>query len=174
MPYLYPMKGNTFEVQSDPLRLLNPDLTIADKVVPPGVPAESGATPQDEKFLGNCEFHPFVLKNDAGWRFGCKTIRMVDMQGKLLAEQPVIDGFARLAGTSGDGSRFALESSQSEGDPEFLLFEHFTIYDGSTGVPISMITIKNLPERQSWSAFSPDGKSFVVGNPNNLSLYRIP
>jgi len=31
-----------------------------------------------------------------------------------------------------------------------------------------------LPEAQSWTAFSPDGSLFVVGSPLKLTLYRLP
>jgi hypothetical protein len=31
-----------------------------------------------------------------------------------------------------------------------------------------------LPEAQSWTAFSPDGTLFVVGSPLKLTLYRLP
>jgi hypothetical protein len=82
--------------------------------------------------------------------------------------------YGGFAGASRDGSRFAINSSGEEGDPSFLIYEHFIIYDGNTAAPIAMVPIKNLPERQSWSAFSPDGKYFVVGNPNDLNMYQVP
>jgi hypothetical protein len=50
------------------------------------------------------------------------------------------------AGASRDGSRFALESSEGEGDPSFLLYERFTIYDGNTANALAMVSITYLPE----------------------------
>jgi hypothetical protein len=72
------------------------------------------------------------------------------------------------------GTRFALQAYDERGDPSFLLYEQFFIYDTNTASPIAMIPIHDLPDRQSWTAFSPDGHYFAVGNPNNLSLYRLP
>jgi hypothetical protein len=36
------------------------------------------------------------------------------------------------------------------------------------------VSVSDLPERQSWSAFSHNGKYFVAGNPNDLTLYQLP
>jgi hypothetical protein len=67
-----------------------------------------------------------------------------------------------------------LQASEGRGDPSFLLYERFFIYDVSSLAPIAMISVRDLPERQSWSAFSPDGHFFAVGNPNKLSMYELP
>jgi len=173
MPYIYGTDDGHIDVQSSPPRRLNPDLTPALEAVST-LSAKASEKEAVAKTLDKCEFNPRIPVTLQSWQFGCSTIKIVDREGRLLAERPVVDGSGGFAGESRDGSRFALESSSSEGDPSFLLYEHFTIYDGNTGNAIAMIPIKNLPERQSWSAFSPDGKYFAVGNPNDLSLYRLP
>jgi hypothetical protein len=170
MPYIYATNDDHIDVQSSPPRVLNPDLSSAKESAFASAPSTSSRP----KTLGRCEISPGIPVNVQSWQFGCSTIKIVDRVGKFLAEQPVVDGFGGFAGASRDGSRFALESSEGEGDPSFLLYEHFTIYDGNTANAVAMVPITNLPERRSWSAFSPDGKYFAVGNPNNLSLYRVP
>ncbi|HEY5331709.1 MAG TPA: hypothetical protein VIJ79_17655 [Acidobacteriaceae bacterium] len=174
MPYIYSAENSQIDVQSNPPRRLNPDLSPVGEAVSTAAAKTSGKEAATLKTPGRCEFNSQIPVTLPSWQFGCSTVRIVDSEGKLLTEQPVVGGFGGFAGESRDGSRFALVSSESEGDPSFLLYEHFTIYDGSTANAIAMVPIKNLPERQSWSAFSPDGKYFAVGNPNNLSLYRLP
>jgi hypothetical protein len=83
-------------------------------------------------------------------------------------------GKGNFAGVSQNGKRFALQFSDQRGDPSVLLYERFVIYDSTTAKPVASILIDSLPERQSWSAFSPDGRYFAVGNPNKLSLYAVP
>ena len=34
--------------------------------------------------------------------------------------------------------------------------------------------LPQIPEAQSWTAFSPDGSLFVVGSPLKLTPYRLP
>jgi hypothetical protein len=174
MPYIYATHDDHIKVQSSPPRVLNPDLSSANESAPASAPGTSSKDVTGPKTLRRCEFSPGIPVNVQSWQFGCSTIKIVDRDGRVLAEQPVVDGFGGFAGASRDGSRFALESSEGEGDPSFLLYEHFTIYDGNTANALAMGPITNLPERQSWSAFSPDGKYSAVGNPNNLGLYRLP
>jgi len=174
MPYLYSTNGDRIDVQSNPPRVLNPDLSSANDSVVASTSKGSSEGVTGLRTLGRCEFSPRAHSSAPDWLSGCSTIRIVDPDGTVLTQGSVVDSSSRFAGASRDGNRFALESSEGEGDPSFLLYEGFTIYDGNTANAIAMIPIKDLPERQSWSAFSPDGRYFVVGNPNNLSLYRIP
>ena len=174
MPYIYATNDDHVDVQSNPPRVLNPDLSSANESVVASTPKDSGEGVSGLKRLGKCEVSPWIPVDAQSWLFECGAIRIMDREGRVLAQRPVVDGSGRFAGASRDGSRFALESSESEGDPPFLLYEHFTIYDGHTATAVAMVSITDLPERQSWSALSPDGKYFVVGNPNKLSLYRLP
>ena len=66
-----------------------------------------------------------------------------------------------------------LQFSDMRGDPPILLYERFIVFDGESLKPLAAIDISDS-ESQSWSAFSPDGVYFVAGNPNRLTLYRLP
>jgi hypothetical protein len=99
--------------------------------------------------------------------------RVLDRNGNTLIHGKLVEP-GSYAGASQDGARFAIQSSYGEGDPVFLVYEYFTIYSSDSGAAVATIRVKNLPEHQSWSAFSPDGKYFVVGGPNELAMYRLP
>lgn len=124
-------------------------------------------------FHGNCLGPPHFISDENILLAGCGRIRVINSEGKLLRES-VFGGYASFAGSSQDGGRFALQFSDERGDPSMLLYEYFVIYDAATLRPIATIPISDLPERQSWSAFSRDGLYFVAGNPNNLSLHQLP
>jgi hypothetical protein len=51
--------------------------------------------------------------------------------------------------------------------------ERFVIYSMETWEPIAEVTLDELAEEQSWTAFSPDGSMFVVGSPLKLTLFRL-
>jgi hypothetical protein len=104
---------------------------------------------------------------------GCGKIRMLDTQGKMLKELRNAGTGGLFAGVSQNGNRFALQYSDERGDPSVMLYEQFIIYDGVTAKPIASVFVAP-PERQSWSAFSPDGHFFAVGNPDKLTLYSVP
>jgi hypothetical protein len=125
MPYIYATNDDHIDVQSSPPRVLNPDLSSAKESASAYAPSTSSKDVTGLKTLGRCEFSPGIPVNVQSWRFGCSAIQIVDRDGRVLAEQPVVDGFGGFAGASRDGSRFALESSEGEGDPSFLLYEHF-------------------------------------------------
>lgn len=80
----------------------------------------------------------------------------------------------RFAGVSQKGNRFSFEFNDSRGDFPKVIYEYFVIYDAETKQPVAIVHMKNLPKYQSWSALSPDGRYFVAGNPNALSLYSLP
>jgi hypothetical protein len=125
-------------------------------------------------FHGDCGGRPEFLSSDKVLIAGCGRIRIIDIHGKLLRETQMAEGVPTFAGVSQDGRRFAIEFSEVRGDPPSPLYDHFVMYDTETAKPIAMVRIADLPEYNSWSAFSPDGTLFVAGSPNNLSLYRIP
>jgi hypothetical protein len=125
-------------------------------------------------FHGDCGGRPEFLSNDKVLIAGCRKVRIIDIHGKLLHETKTAEGVPTFAGVSQDGRRFAVEFSEVRGDPPMPLYDHFVIYDTETAKPIAMVRIADLPEYNSWSAFSPDGNLFVAGSPNNLSLYRVP
>lgn len=79
-----------------------------------------------------------------------------------------------FAGVSQNGNRFAFEFGHRTGDFDKVIDEDFVIYDTKTKSPLAIVHMKSLPEYQSWSAFSPDGRFFAAGNPNALSLYSLP
>ncbi len=174
MPYLYATADERIDVQSNPPRRLNPDLTPANE--PPTIDTlKSSPRPSENvKTEGKCSSSPVILTSERTLYTECRTLEIVDRNGKIVAQQQAVDGYGRVAAVSQDGSRFALESYAEEGDPSRMLYERFGIYNGITAAPIAMIPITDLPERESWSAFSVDGRYFVVGNPNRLSLYQLP
>ena len=124
-------------------------------------------------FHGDCGFPAKFLNNETVMLVGCGKIRTMDVWGTILKEA-AISGPARFAGVSQNGKRFALEFFDERGDPSLLLYEYFTVFDTETLHPVAMVRISEMPERQSWAAFSPDGQYFVAGNPNDLSLYKLP
>ncbi|HEX4001317.1 MAG TPA: hypothetical protein VHX36_01630 [Candidatus Acidoferrales bacterium] len=124
-------------------------------------------------FHGNCLGPPHFINAESILLAGCGKIRVIDTNGGLLREA-AFGGYASFAGASQDGTRFALSFRDERGDLSVLLYEYFVVYDVLTLHPIATIPISDLPERQSWSAFSPDGLYFATGNPNDLSLYQLP
>jgi hypothetical protein len=123
-------------------------------------------------FHGDCGFPAKFLNNDTVMLFGCGKIRTMDVWGTIL-KQADINGPARFAGASQNGRRFALEFFDERGDGPVLLYEYFTVFDTETLHPVAMVRISEMPERQSWSAFSPDGRYFAAGNPDDLSLFDL-
>jgi hypothetical protein len=122
----------------------------------------------------DCGGRPEFLTKEKVLLAGCVKIRILRVQGGLLREAPSYEGPGTFAGVSQSGKRFALQHSEERGDPLVLLYEHFVIYDVESLSPLSMVRISDLPERQSWSAFSPDGHYFVAGSPDDLALYELP
>lgn len=124
-------------------------------------------------FHGDCGIANF-LNNNTVVMVGCGKISLLDSKGAILKESVTSRGPARLTSISQDGKRFALEFSDEKGDPSVLLYEYFLVFDAETLRPVATVRISDLPERQSWSAFSADGRYFAAGNPNDLSLYQLP
>ncbi len=131
-------------------------------------------TGQHLLFHGECGGRPEFLSSEKVLIAGCNKVRIIDIHGKLLKETKTLEGDPDFAGVSQDGRRFALEFSEVRGDPPAPLYDHFVIYDTETAQALAIVRIADLPEYNSWSALSPDGHLFAAGNPNDLSLYRIP
>ena len=125
-------------------------------------------------FHGECGGRPQFLASDRILSVGCDSIRILNNDGGVVATRRDSEGAYTFAGVNQGGTRFALQASDGRGDPSSLIYERFYVYDAKSAVPLASISISDLPERQSWSAFSPDGRYFAVGNPNRLSLYELP
>jgi hypothetical protein len=171
-PYIYPTQEGLIDVQGNPPRILNPDLMP--------VTGESGKAPaygkttRDRLECGDASCSPqtYLLGNNTvQLRQG--HFQVVDSTGHILSGGNLLE-WGSFAGASADGRRFAIQSSYTEGDPDFVVYEYFTIYDAANGHMLTTIHMKDLPARQSWSAFSPNGRYFVVGNPNKLTMYALP
>lgn len=124
-------------------------------------------------FPGDCGFPGQFLTADRLLITGCGKIYILDTLGDIVIEKKTAET-GKFAGVSQNQKRFALEFNDERGDPEVLLYEQFVIYDSATAAPVASVLMDSLPKRQSWSAFSPDGRYFAVGNPNKLTLYSIP
>ena len=125
-------------------------------------------------FHGDCGSRPEFLSEARVMLVSCGKIKIMDIQGKPLAEGAPDGSPAAFAGVSQNGRRFALEYSGERGDPSYLLYEYFIVYDSQTAAAVAKISMTDLPARQSWSAFSPDGAYFAAGSPKRLSLFRLP
>jgi hypothetical protein len=125
-------------------------------------------------YHGSCGSRPVFLAADRVLLGGCGRIRILDGSGRTVAERPDDEGAYSFAGVSQNGSRFALEARDERGDPSELIYERFYIYSSKTATALATIPVTDLPERQSWAAFSADGHLFAVGNPDRLTLYEIP
>jgi hypothetical protein len=125
-------------------------------------------------YHGACGGRPEFLNDERVFVAGCGKIWILDLQGKILRETEKRAGEINFAGVSRNGRRFAVAYSDGSGDPFRLTYEYFVIYDTETAQEIAVMRVKALPERQSWSALSPDGTHFVVGNQYELNLYRLP
>jgi hypothetical protein len=158
-------------VQSNPPRTLNQDLVpVTDASVT--TPANRTATQQRPECGGaNCDPLTYSLGKNAV-QLRQKHFQVVDSTGHVLSGGNLVE-WGAFAGASADGRRFAIQSSYLEGDPDFVVYEYFTVYDAATGNALAMIHTKNLPARQSWSAFSSNGRYFAAGNPNKLTMYEL-
>jgi hypothetical protein len=172
MPYIYPTRGEFISVQSSPPRTLNPDLTPA--INSAGTSSVDGTTTQGQQGCGaSCDPPTYSLTKNTVLQLQQKHFLVLDSTGHALSRGSLVE-WGSFAGASADGRRFAVQSSYTEGDPSFVVYEYFTIYDAASGNALGTIHIKDLPERQSWSAFSSDGRYFVAGNPNKLTMYELP
>ena len=171
MPYIYPSQGGFIEVQSNPARILDQDLLpVTEASATP--PANRNTREIRECGGANCDPPRYVLGTNTV-QLRQKRFQVVDSSGHVLSGGDLVD-WGSFAGASGDGRRFAIQSSNMEGDPDFVVYEYFTIYDAEAGKALAIIHMKNLPARQSWSAFSPNGQYFAAGNPNQLTMYELP
>ena len=172
MPYIYPTQEGSIDVQSNPPRTLDQDLVpVTDASVT--TPTNRITTQQRQECGGaNCDPPTYNLgKNVVQLRQN--HFQVVDSTGHVLNGGNLVE-WGAFAGASADGTRFAIQSSYTEGDPDFVVYEYFTVYDAATGKALATVHTKNLPARQSWSAFSSNGRYFAAGNPNKLTLYELP
>jgi len=112
------------------------------------------------------------LSDDRVLASACKIARILDTQGNILKEI-TLDDPVSFAGVSQNGKRFALQVATYSSDHS-IKRERFVIYSVDKGDSIAEVAPPQLPEAQSWTAFSPDGSLFVVGSPLKLTLYRLP
>ena len=139
--------------------------------------AKSFVTLTDDKgqhliFHGDCGGRPVFLSDDRVLASACKIARILDTQGNILKEI-TLDDPVSFAGVSQNGKRFALQVATHSSDHS-IKRERFVIYSVDKGDSIAEVAPPQLPEAQSWTAFSPDGSLFVVGSPLKLTLYRLP
>lgn len=172
MPYIYPTQEGFIDVQSSPPRILDQDLvpvTDASATAP-----ASRTTTRELRECGgaNCDPRTYVLGKNTVQLLE-ERFQVVDSTGHVLSGGNVVE-WGAFAGASADGRRFAIQSSYTEGDPDFVVYEYFTVYDAATGKVLAMVHTKDLPARQSWSAFSSNGQYFAAGNPNKLTMYKLP
>jgi hypothetical protein len=123
-------------------------------------------------YHGKCGGRPQFLTDALVLEPGCKNPLIIDMRGNIVKSLPV-KGDISFAGISQDGKRFALQVA-SFSNLHSITRERFVIYSVETWEPIAEVTPDELPEEQSWTAFSPDGSMFVVGSPAKLILYHLP
>jgi hypothetical protein len=172
MPYIYPTQEGFIDVQSNPPRILDQDLVPVTDAS--GIAPANRTTTRELRECGgaNCDPPTYVLgKNTVQLRQ--KRFQVVDSTGHVLSGGNLVE-WGAFAGASADGRRFAIQSSYTEGDPDFVVYEYFTVYDVATGKALAMVHTKNLPARQSWSAFSSNGRYFAAGNPNKFTMYELP
>lgn len=127
---------------------------------------------EHELFRDDCLPPGHFLTSDRILIAGCGKIRILDTSGKLLEETRNAGTGGLFAGVSQNGSRLALQYHEERGDPSVLLDEEFIVYDAVPVKPLAIVHVD--PRWQSWSAFSPDGSFFAVGNPDKLTLYQVP
>ncbi len=177
--------ANTFAVvkqvtESAPTAVSRRAVLTNDTSYPKDFPKENAfITRTDEKgsrliYHVPCGTRPEFLSEDRILSIGCGEFSILDYDGHVLSEKKNAGRGFLFAGVSRDGSRFALQASEEEGDQAVLIYEEFFIYSAQTGASVATVSVSDMPERQSWSAFSPDGRYFAVGNPNRLTLYALP
>jgi hypothetical protein len=117
-------------------------------------------------YHGKCGGRPQFLSDDLILEPGCESPLILDTHGTVVKTLPSKGAFS-YAGVSQNGKRLALQIASDK-------HERFAIYSVETGEPIAEVKPDQPAEGQSWTAFSPDGSSFVVGSPLKLTLYRLP
>jgi hypothetical protein len=170
MPYIFATNDDQLTMQNGPVQRLKPNLVAAEDISPRPL----NSTPKYGNFDSKCDLAPHFLAVDRILSIGCGNIRILNDAGKVIVERQNREDAFAFAGVNLQATRFALQASDERGDPSFLLYERFFIYDTKSVSVIATISINDLPERQSWTAFSPDGRFFAVGNPNKLSMYELP
>lgn len=123
-------------------------------------------------YHGRCGGRPQFLSDELILEPGCKRPLILDIRGNIVKKLSVKGGFS-YAGVSQNGKRFALQVASFTG-MHLVKREKFVICSTGTWKPVAEVTPGQLPQEQSWTAFSPDGSLFVVGSPIKLTLYRLP
>ena len=172
IPYIYAAQDGHIDMQSDPPRVLNPDLTNALAV--------ASAARDELRVVAARQESPNAF-DPTRWKLGGQRtlriegdeFRVLDRAGNTVTKGKMVESGV-YAGASQDGTRFAIESRYGEGDPMFLVYEYFTIYSSDSGVAVASIWVRDLPAHQSWSALSPDGRYFIAGKPGDLRMYSVP
>ena len=123
-------------------------------------------------YHGKCGGRPQFLSDELIFEPGCKSPLIIDTTGNLVRTLPSEGAFS-FAGVSRNGKRFALQFAKFSGEHS-IKKEWFAIYSVDSGERLADVAPEELPEEQSWTAFSPDGSMFVVGSPLKLTLFRLP
>ena len=181
------VSADTFAVSGGPIRGPEP-AAVSKSTLLIDDPRWARDFPQDISFValldrgrpyllyhGKCGGHPEFLADDKFIFVGCGKATIMDTTGKVLKEIPLAGGHGWFAGVSRDGSRFALGASEyPAGDPSFEAGALITVYDAVTNEPLATVPTEAGLGRRPWTAFAQDGHSFLCGDPDKLTLYRIP
>jgi len=148
----------------------------------------AGEFPQDFSFVvlldrnrphllyhGKCGGRPEFLADDKLLFIGCGKATIMDTAGKVLKEIALAGGHGWFAGVSRDGSRFALVASEyPTADPSYEAGALITVYDAASFEPLATVATEPGSGKRPWTAFAQDGHLFLSGDPDKLTLYRIP
>jgi hypothetical protein len=129
------------------------------------------ASGQHLLYHGECGGRPQFITDELVLEPGCKNPLILDTRGNLIRSISLKGAFS-YAGVSQNGKRFALQVANASVNR--LKHERFAVYSVDTGELIAEVAPDGPAERQSWTAFSPDGSMIVVGSPLKLTLYRLP
>ena len=143
MPYLYAAGDGTIFMQNGPATRLKPTLVAAEDL-PARVP-NTANTHSFTAFQDKCDQQAHFLSKDRLLSVGCGNIRLLNDEGKVIFERQNREGALTFAGANQLGTRFALQASEGRGDPSYLLYERFFIYDVSSLAPTAMISAPTSP-----------------------------
>jgi len=116
-------------------------------------------------YHGKCGGRPQFLTSDLVLEPGCKQPIILNTRGEVIRTLDLKQPFS-FAGVSRNGRYLALQ----EGPPTK---ERFAIFSVDSGKRLCEIKSSEMPEEQSWTAFSADGTMFVVGSALKLTLYQL-
>jgi hypothetical protein len=116
-------------------------------------------------YHGKCGGRPQFLTDELILEPGCKQPIILNTQGELVRTLDIKAPFS-FAGVSQNGKYFALQEGIASK-------ERFAIFSMATGRRLCEVKASEMPEEQSWTAFSADGSMFVIGSPLKLTLYQL-